>query len=92
MEIEDLHLTGCTASDKLGASKDKYVLLDRKGAAVSFDMDVASDCNKNMTFHYSATKRNTRLNVMVNGHAQRPCTMQMMSILTSSPSFFLIKV
>ncbi len=69
MEIEGLHLTGCTASDKLGASKDKYVLLDRKGAAVSFDMDVASDCNKNMTFHYSATKRNTRLNVMVNGHA-----------------------
>lgn len=69
MEIEDLELTGCTASDKLGASKDKYVLLDRKGATVSFGVDVASDCFKNMTFRYSATKRNTRLAVKVNGNA-----------------------
>ena len=28
MEIEDLELTGCAASEKLGASKDKFVLLD----------------------------------------------------------------
>lgn len=69
MEIEDLELTGCAASDKLGASKDKYVLLDRKGATVSFDVDVVSDCSKSMTFRYSATKRNSRLNVMVNGRS-----------------------
>ena len=68
MEIEDLELTGCTASDKLGASKDKYVLLDHKGATVSFDIDVVSDCSKSMTFRYSATKRNTRLNVKINGN------------------------
>lgn len=68
MEIEDLELTGCAASDKLGASKDKYVLLDHKGATVSFDIDVVSDCSKSMTFRYSATKRNTRLNVKINGN------------------------
>lgn len=67
MEIEDLELTGCAASDKLGASKDKFVLLDRKGATVSFDVDVVSDCSKSMTFRYSATKRNARLAVKVNG-------------------------
>ena len=67
MEIEDLELTGCAAADKLGASKDKYVLLDHKGATVSFDVDAASDCSKSMTFRYSATKKNTRLGVMVNG-------------------------
>lgn len=67
MEIEDLELTGCTASDKLGASKDRYVLLDRKGATVSFDVNAASNCRKNMTFRYSATKRNTKLKVTVNG-------------------------
>lgn len=70
MEIEDLHLTGCTASDKLGASNDKFVLLDHKEAAISFEIDVVSDCSKNMTFRYSATKRNTRLNVTVNGHTE----------------------
>lgn len=69
MEIEDLELIGCTASEKLGASKDKYVLLDHKGATVSFDVDVVSDCSKSMTFRYSATKRNSRLNVMVNGRS-----------------------
>ena len=67
MEIEDLELTGCAASEKLGASKDKFVLLDRKGATVSFDVDVVSDCSKSMTFRYSATKRNARLAVKVNG-------------------------
>ena len=67
MEIEDLDVMGCTASDKLGASKDRYVLLDRKGATVSFDVNAASNCCKNMTFRYSATKRNTKLKVTVNG-------------------------
>ena len=67
MEIEDLELTGCAASDKLGTSKDKHVLLDHKGATVSFDVDVVADCSKSMTFRYSATKKNTRLGVMVNG-------------------------
>lgn len=67
MEIEDLELAGCAASEKLGASKDKFVLLDRKGATVSFDVDVVSDCSKSMTFRYSATKRNARLAVNVNG-------------------------
>lgn len=69
MEIEDLELTGCAASDKLGASMDKYVLLDHKGAAVTFDIDVVSDCSKSMTLRYSAAKRNTRLKVKVNGHS-----------------------
>lgn len=67
MEVETLNLIGCKATDKVGASQDKYVLLDHKGATVSFDIDVAADCSKNMTFRYSATKRHTRLNVMVNG-------------------------
>lgn len=69
MEVETLNLIGCKATDKVGASQDKYVLLDRKGATVSFGVDVASDCFKNMTFRYSATKRNTRLAVKVNGNA-----------------------
>lgn len=67
LEAETLMLNNCSASDKAGASHDKYVLLDRKGAIVSFDVCAASDCCKNLTFRYSATKRNACLDVMVNG-------------------------
>jgi len=66
MEIETLELSGCVASDKVGASQDKYVLLTDNGASVSFDIDVTADCRKNMTFRYSATKRHTRAVVKIN--------------------------
>ena len=67
IEAEALVLNNCSASDKMGASNDKYVLLDRKGAIVSFDVYAVSDCCKNLTFSYSTTKRNASLNVMING-------------------------
>lgn len=67
LEAETLMLNNCSTSDKVGTSNDKYVLLDRKGAKVSFDVYAASDCCKNLTFRYSATKRNASLEVMVNG-------------------------
>lgn len=66
MEIETLDLTGCVASDKVGASQDKYVLLTDEGATVSFGLDVVSDCRKNMTFRYSAKKRYSRAVVTIN--------------------------
>lgn len=69
MEMETLDLNNCFASFKLGASKDKYVLLNHNGASISFDMDVAYDCSKNMIFRYIAIKRNTKLNIMVNGQS-----------------------
>ncbi len=65
-EVEDLELKVCSASEKYGASKGKYVLLKDKGASVSFEIESSIDCRKNLAFNYSATKRNTRLCVNIN--------------------------
>ena len=66
MEIETLDLVGCAPADKVGASQDKYVLLADKGASVSFIIDAVADCQKSMSFRYSATKRRSRAVVKVN--------------------------
>ena len=66
MEIETLDLEGCVSSDKVGASQDKYVLLTNSGSVVSFNIDVIAECQKNMSFRYSATKRHSRAVVMIN--------------------------
>ncbi len=67
LEAETLVLNNCSASDKVGASQDKYVLLERKGATVSFDVYATSTCYKNLIFRYSATKRYSCLDVIANG-------------------------
>ncbi|MBE6261909.1 MAG: efflux RND transporter permease subunit [Prevotella sp.] len=77
LEAETLMLNNCSASDKAGASHDKYVLLDRKGAIVSFDVCAASDCCKNLTFRYSATKRNACLDVMCETMKQNNCVVDL---------------
>ena len=66
LEAETLKLKNCSASDKAGASHDKYVQLNQKGAKVSFDVYAVSACYKNLILRYSATKRNSCLDVMVN--------------------------
>ena len=66
LEAETLKLKNCSASDKAGASHDKYVQLNQKGAKVSFDVYAVSACYKNLILRYSATKRNSSLDVMVN--------------------------
>lgn len=66
MEAETLDLKGCTASDNEAASQGRHVPLCSNGATVSFDVYAASNCCKNLTFRYSATKRNARLYVVVN--------------------------
>lgn len=67
LEAETLMLNNnCSASDKAGASHDKYVQLNQKGAKVSFDVYAVSACYKNLILRYSATKRNSSLDVMVN--------------------------
>ena len=66
MEAENLELTGCLPSVKIGASKDKYVLLANQGAAVSFVIDASAECMKNIAFNYTATRRNTKLCVSIN--------------------------
>ena len=66
LEAETLKLKNCSASDKAGASHDKYVQLNQKGAKVSFGVYAVSACYKNLILRYSATKRNSCLDVMVN--------------------------
>lgn len=67
METDSLELKDCSASEMVGASQDKYVLLDHNGATISFHLDAPFDCSKNLTFRYVATARNARLNLKVNG-------------------------
>lgn len=66
-EAEALELMGCSVSDDLGASDGKCVVLDREGAAVVMEVNVPSDCRKNMLLQYAAKAKNSELGVKVNG-------------------------
>lgn len=67
LKADTLELTDCAAYETTGAAYNKYVLLDHEGASISFHLDVAYDCCKNVTFRYATTKRNARLSLAVNG-------------------------
>ena len=67
-EAEKLKLRNCYAYDEEKASQLRCVRLANKGSAVSLDFLLAADCEKNLMFRYSATHKNTKLCVTVNGH------------------------
>lgn len=67
MEVESLKLTSCEASNKVGASNDRYVLLAKEGATVSFDFSAVTPIRKNIVFRYTTANRHTKIVVNING-------------------------
>lgn len=67
METENMSLTACKASNKVGASNGKYVLLTSPNSRIAMDITVPVQEEKAISFCYTASKRNTKATLNVNG-------------------------